>query len=103
MIWNKYKLINFFRKHLEEEIILKETVNMFQIQGNIKYVEEIDLCSYRLFEVYLKNNSVEKETYLTLHDKFIGIHLAKKSKKSGVYQNENPTQIPYEELTVIMP
>ena len=53
MEWDKIKLINFFLLNLHNEIIIDDIVDSFWIKGDIRNVEELDLCSNSIFEVYI--------------------------------------------------
>jgi len=100
MIWNKKKLIVFFEQHMQEEVLLEESSGLLKIQGKLNYVEELDLCDYTLFEVLLKNNYENIDTFITLHDEFIGIQHLGKNEKSEKHIKYYPVQIQYKNLIV---
>jgi len=102
MIWNKKKLFVFFQQHKQEEVLLEELSGLLKIKGKLHYVEELDYCGYTLFEVLLRNNYENIDTFLTLHDEFVGIHHTGKNEESEKNLNYHPVQIQYKNLVVIL-
>ena len=100
MEWNKKKLIDFFLENFQKEILIQELDSSFNIQGEIKMVEELDLCSYKLHEVQIIQKKSNIEFYITLHEKFLGIHSEILSEESKKGSNKSRKKIPYYGLSV---
>ena len=83
MEWNKSKLLDFFRHHSEEKIIVEESGGTLRIQGILQDLVETDMCSSILFEASLVPEIPGTEISLTLHEGFLGIHLLANSPEVG--------------------
>jgi len=100
MEWNKTTLINFFLENFQKEILLQKSESSFNIQGIINSVDELDLCSYSLYEVQIIEIISNSKLYITLHDRFLGIHFEIFCKESKRNKNSSRAQIPYEGISV---
>ena len=100
MEWNKSKLLDFFRQHTEEKIIVKESGGTLRIQGKLKGLQETDMCSRILFEASLVTEIPGTEISLTLHEGFLGIHLLAISPEVGEPLLSCPAKISYEKLSI---
>ena len=100
MVWNKSKLLDYFRQHSEEKIILEESGGTLRIQGKLQDLVETDMCSRILFEASLVPEIPGTEISLTLHDAFLGIHLLASSPEVGEPLISCPAKISYEKLSI---
>jgi len=100
MEWNKNRLIDFFLENFQKEIILQKSESSLNIQGRINSVEELDLCSYSLFEVQIIEIISNSKLYITLHDRFLGIHFEIFCKESKKNKNSSREQIPYKGISI---
>ena len=100
MEWNKSKLLDFFRQHAEEIIIVEESGGTLRIQGKLQDMVETDMCSRILFEASLVPEIPGTEISLTLHDGFLGIQLLASSPEVGEPIISCPAKISYEKLSI---
>jgi len=100
MEWNETRLIDLFLANLKKNIILQELESSFTIQGKINSVEELELCSYSLYEVQIIKKKLNNIIYVTIHGGFIGINFENTLKKSKINSNKVRKKIPYKNLKV---
>ena len=100
MEWNKSKLLDFFRQHSEEKIIVEESGGTLRIQGKLQDLVETDMCSRTLFEAAIVPEIPGAEISLTLHDGFLGIHILASSPEAGEPLLSCPAQIFYKKLSI---
>ena len=100
MVWNKSKLLDFFRQHTEEKIIVEESGGTLRIQGRLQDQVETDMCSRILFEAALFPEIPGTEISLSLHDGFLGVHIVASSPEGGEPLISCPAQISYKKLSI---
>ena len=65
MEWNKIRLIDFFFENFQKEIKIKELESSFSIQGIINHIEELEMCSYNIYEIQIIQKISENMIYIT--------------------------------------
>ena len=100
MKWNRTTLIDFFMENFQKAIIIKDLNSSFNIEGEINSIEELDLCSYSLYEIQIIQKLSKCELYITLHERFIGIHFEILYRQSKKQKFNSRKMIPYYGVSV---
>ena len=78
----------------------KELGSSLDIQGKINSVEELDLCSYNLYEIIIIQNISNNELYITLHERFLGINFDISNKESNRNIDITRKKITYDNINI---
>ncbi len=96
--WDKAAVIEWFKAHRAEEIVIRMQGAQVRLQGRTRGVEQLDACSTEIAETELAMPQQDVETILTFHDTTLGVQLIAYRPGGREVAVSLPVSIPYEAL-----
>jgi hypothetical protein len=96
--WDKAAVIEWFKAHRGQEIVIRMEGTAVRIEGQARGVERLDACSTEIAETEMESLHQDIETTVSFHETTLGIHLIAFRPESRTVAVSLPASIPYDKL-----
>jgi hypothetical protein len=96
--WNKATVLEWFRKHVGKQVVLRQPSTLLRLMGSIHNVGELDACSADYHTVDFECGLGDVHVSLSFHDGNVSLHLLAKPPHRRDPTLSLPFSIPYADL-----
>lgn len=96
--WNKTTVLEWFRRHVGERVVLRQPSTLLRVVGTIHDVGELDACSADYHTVDFECGVDDVHASLSFHDGNVSLHVLAKPLHRQEATLSLPFSIPYADL-----